>query len=192
MMGVEGWKEAALAVSWVMEQLPGIAAQGGSHGQYTHRRPACTRRVGPCLHPAHFSTRPAARRRCRPHHGPTHRCQPAAHSRHPRPGQASSYHRVLSQARWSGLQRAALLLRLLLRPFCPTGRIRLVGDDTVDEHRGKRVYGKGRHRDAVRSSHSYTAFRYGHKGVVLAILVSFPQHQRRNIQPATRSTLVEL
>src|SRR5579875_2418671 len=90
------------------------------------------------------------------------------------PGQASSYHRVLSQARWSGLRLAALLLRLLLRHFWPTGRIRLVGDDTVDEHRGKHVYGKGRHRDAVRSSHSYTAFRYGHKWVVLAVLVSFP------------------
>jgi hypothetical protein len=90
------------------------------------------------------------------------------------PGQASSYHRVLSQARWSGLQLAALLLRFLLRTFWPTGRIRLVGDDTVDEHRGKKVYGKARHRDAVRSSHSYTAFRYGHKWVVLAMLVTFP------------------
>jgi hypothetical protein len=94
------------------------------------------------------------------------------------PGQASSYHRVLSQARWSGLQLAALLLRWLLRHFCPTGRIRLLGDDTVDEHRGKHVYGKGRHRDAVRSSHSYTAFRYGHKWVVLAVLVSFPFAKR--------------
>ena len=94
------------------------------------------------------------------------------------PGQASSYHRVLSQAHWSGLQLAALLLRFLLRSFWPTGRIRLVGDDTVDEHRGKKVYGKGRHRDAVRSSRNYTAFRYGHKWVVLAVLVSFPFAQR--------------
>jgi hypothetical protein len=30
---------------------------------------------------------------------------------------------------------------------------------------------KGRHRDAVRSSQSYTAFRYGHKWIVLALLV---------------------
>lgn len=90
------------------------------------------------------------------------------------PGQASTYHRVLSQARWSGLQLAALLMRLLLRHFGGRGRLRLVGDDTVDEHRGKKVYGKARHRDAVRSSHSYTAFRYGHKWVVLALLVTFP------------------
>ncbi|MBN9120641.1 MAG: hypothetical protein J0I06_16060 [Planctomycetes bacterium] len=36
------------------------------------------------------------------------------------------------------------------------------------------MYGKARHRDPVRSTHSYTAFRYGHKWVALAILVKFP------------------
>ncbi len=34
--------------------------------------------------------------------------------------------------------------------------------------------GKGCHRDPVRSTHSYTAYRWGHKWVVLAILVKFP------------------
>src|SRR5438094_81760 len=48
-------------------------------------------------------------------------------------GAASSYHRVLSQAKWSGLCLAALLARFVLRRFWPTGRVRLVGDDTVDE-----------------------------------------------------------
>jgi DDE superfamily endonuclease/Archaeal putative transposase ISC1217 len=90
------------------------------------------------------------------------------------PGAPSSYHRVLSQAHWSGLRLAAILARFVLRRFGPPGRIRVVGDDTVDEHRGKKVYGKARHRDPVRSSHSYTAYRYGHKWVVLAVLVPFP------------------
>ena len=36
------------------------------------------------------------------------------------------------------------------------------------------VYGKARHRDPVRSTHAYTAWRYGHKWVVLAVLVRFP------------------
>jgi hypothetical protein len=89
-------------------------------------------------------------------------------------GHPSSYQRVLSQARWSGLGLACALTRFLLCHFWPAGRVRLVGDDTVDEHRGKQVYGKGRHRDPVRSSHSYTAYRYGHKWVVLAVLVHFP------------------
>jgi hypothetical protein len=69
---------------------------------------------------------------------------------------------------------AALLLRFLVRHFWPAGPVRLVGDDTVSEHRGKKVHGKARHRDPVRSSHSYTAYRYGHKWVVLAILIHFP------------------
>jgi DDE superfamily endonuclease/Archaeal putative transposase ISC1217 len=89
-------------------------------------------------------------------------------------GDPSSYYRVLSQAQWSGLCLAALLARFVIRHFWPAGRIRLVGDDTVDEHRGKKVYGKARHRDPVRSTKSYTAYRWGHKWVVLAILVWFP------------------
>src|SRR6185369_12147611 len=87
-------------------------------------------------------------------------------------------HRVLSQAKWSGLRLAALLVRLLLRRFEPEGPVTLLGDDTVCEHPGKKVHGKARHRDAVRSSHSYTAWRWGHKWVVLAVLVRFPFAQR--------------
>ena len=89
-------------------------------------------------------------------------------------GDSSSYHRVLSLAQWSALSLAAALTRFLIQHFWPQGRIRLVGDDTVTEHPGKKVYGKARHRDAVRSSHSYTAWRWGHKWVVLALLVRFP------------------
>jgi hypothetical protein len=90
------------------------------------------------------------------------------------PGDPSSYRRVLSQASWSGLQLSAALTRWVVTHFHPTGILPLVGDDTVDEHRGKHVYGKARHRDPVRSSHSYTAHRYGHKWVVMTILVRFP------------------
>jgi hypothetical protein len=93
-------------------------------------------------------------------------------------GDPSTYHRVLSLAQWSTLSLAALLTRFLLRHFWPTGRIPLVGDDTVTEHPGRKVYGKARHRDPVRSSHSYTAWRWGHKWVVLAVLVRFPFTRR--------------
>jgi hypothetical protein len=89
-------------------------------------------------------------------------------------GAPSSYHRVLSEAHWSGLRLAALLTRFLLRRYGPTGIVTLVGDDTVSAHPGRKVYGKARHRDAVRSSHRYTAWRWGHKWVVLAVLISFP------------------
>jgi hypothetical protein len=86
----------------------------------------------------------------------------------------SSYHRVLSLAQWSALSLAAILLRFIIQHFWPQGRTRLVGDDTVTAHPGRKVYGKARHRDPVRSSHSYTAWRWGHKWVVLSVLVQFP------------------
>ena len=76
-------------------------------------------------------------------------------------------------------------LAVHLRPHVPIDGVvadqahRPVGDDTVDGHKGPSVYGKGRHRDAVRSTHSYTAWRYGHKWVVLAVLVKFPFAARR-------------
>jgi hypothetical protein len=88
-------------------------------------------------------------------------------------GDSSSYHRVLSLAQWSALSLAAILTRFLIQHFWPQGRIRVVGDGTVTEHPGKKVYGKARHRDAARSSHSYTAWRWGHKWVVLAVLAQF-------------------
>jgi hypothetical protein len=56
----------------------------------------------------------------------------------------------------------------------PTGPIFLAGEDTVAEHPGPKVFGKGRHRDGVRSTHSYTAYRWSHKWVVISILVTLP------------------
>jgi DDE superfamily endonuclease len=89
-------------------------------------------------------------------------------------GDPSSYHRVLSFAKWQGLRLAARFARLVLRRFRPGRRVELVGDDTVCEHKGKKVWGKGRHRDPVRSTPTYTAWRWGHKWVVRAVLVRFP------------------
>src|SRR5208283_1962988 len=94
------------------------------------------------------------------------------------PGHPSSYHRVFSRRRWSLWPLAHGLADLILRHWVPEGSVTLAGDDTVDEHRGAHVYGKGRHRDPVRSTHSYTAYRWGHKWVVLAILVRFPFAKR--------------
>ena len=89
-------------------------------------------------------------------------------------GHRTSYQRVLSSARWSGLRLACRLCRLVLRLLPADRPVVLVGDDTVDGHKGKKVYGKARHRDPVRSTKSYTAWRYGHKWVVLAVLVRLP------------------
>jgi hypothetical protein len=90
------------------------------------------------------------------------------------PGHPSSYHRVFSERRWSNWNLARALISFILKHWVAEGVVCLAGDDTVAEHRGKKVYGKGCHRDAVRSSHSFTAYRYGHKWAVLAILVKLP------------------
>jgi hypothetical protein len=90
------------------------------------------------------------------------------------PGHPSSYHRVFSKRCWSSWPLARVLARFILHHWVPQGPVSLAGDDTVDEHPGRKVFGKARHRDPVRSTHTYTAFRWGHKWVVLALLVPFP------------------
>jgi DDE superfamily endonuclease len=94
--------------------------------------------------------------------------------RHLAPGHPTAYRRVLSRAPWSGLTLGCSLAGLLIRTFAPDGPVVLVGDDTVDGHPGRKVCGKARHRDPVRSTHSHTVWRYGHKWVVLAVLARLP------------------
>src|SRR5215207_6483466 len=94
--------------------------------------------------------------------------------RHLAPGHPADYRRVLSRAPWSGLALGCALARLLLDTFVPDGTVVLVGDDTVDGHPGRKVYGKARHRDPARSTHTHTVWRYGHRWVVLAVLVRLP------------------
>src|SRR6266540_1486826 len=60
----------------------------------------------------------------------------------------------------------------------PEGKVLLADDDTIAEHPGDQVFGKGCHRDPVHSTRSHTAFSWGHKGVVVSVLVRFP------LQPA--------
>jgi hypothetical protein len=90
------------------------------------------------------------------------------------PGHPTTYHRIFSRSRWSPWTLARCFTHAVLARFVPTGSIMLAADDTVTEHPGPHVYGKGCHRDPVRSTHSFTAYRWGHKWVVLALLVHFP------------------
>lgn len=94
------------------------------------------------------------------------------------PGHASSYHRVFSQRRWSLWPVSRALTTFILAQWVPSGTVVVVGDDTVEEHPGRQVFGKARHRDPVRSSHTFTTYRWGHKWIVLAVLVQFPFAQR--------------
>ena len=95
------------------------------------------------------------------------------------PGHPSSYHRVFCQRRWSCWRLAQGLVHWVFDHLVPEGRVLLAGDDTVDGHKGAQVFGKGCHRDPVRSTHTLTVFRWGHKWVVLAVLVRFPFSRRQ-------------
>src|SRR4051794_20381647 len=95
------------------------------------------------------------------------------------PGHSSSYHRLLSHRRWPSRRLARRYIAAVLARFAPRGPVALACDDTVTEHPGAKVYGKGCHRDPVRSTHGFTAYRWGHKWIVLALLVGFPSCRRR-------------
>jgi hypothetical protein len=89
-------------------------------------------------------------------------------------GHTSSYHRVFSRARWSGLTLSRILATSILKWLPADQPIVVPLDDTTDgPHGGTRVYGKNCWRDAVRSSWTHFATKWGHKWVVLSVAVSF-------------------
>jgi hypothetical protein len=90
------------------------------------------------------------------------------------PGQVSSYHRVCSQRHWSPWVVARTLITVLLDHVVPPGPVLRAGAETVTEPPGPQVFGKGRHREGVRSSHRDTAYRWGHTWVGMSVLVKFP------------------
>ncbi len=93
-------------------------------------------------------------------------------------GHYSSYHRVFSRANWSLWHPGRILAAPVVALVPPGQPVPLALDDTSPQHKGPHVYGKGRHRDACRSSHSHTVWVWGHKWVVLAVLVQFPFARR--------------
>jgi hypothetical protein len=95
------------------------------------------------------------------------------------PGHYSTYHRVFSRAAWSPWPLGKVLASGILRLIPQEEPVLVPMDDTTAQHRGKKVYGKGCHHDAVRSSHSHTVWRWGHRWVVLAISVKLPFTWRR-------------
>jgi hypothetical protein len=96
-------------------------------------------------------------------------------------GHPSSFHRLFSHARWSPWPLGQILATAVLGLLPADAPIRLAVDDTVFGHRGKAVYGKGCHRHAVRSPHdpNQVVKKWGHKWVVLAVLVPLPFTTRR-------------
>jgi DDE superfamily endonuclease len=93
-------------------------------------------------------------------------------------GHPSSYHRVFCRRVWSPWRLGRALAHLVVDQFVRDGSIHLVGDDTVLEHPGRHIYGRGCHRDAIHSTRGNLNFLWGHRWVVLAIAVQFPFAKR--------------
>ena len=99
------------------------------------------------------------------------------------PGRRASRQRLLPTAQWPGPQPARLLTRFLLQRLSPQGAVRLAGGGAADGRKGKKAHGEARRRGPVRPARSYTAGRYGHKRVALAVLASFPFAARPRALP---------
>jgi hypothetical protein len=83
----------------------------------------------------------------------------------------SSYHRFFSRARWTTDEVGLTLAALIIERLSPKGVIRLVVDDTLGRHTGKRISGASMHRDPLLSTGRMPFFHWGHVWVVLAIEV---------------------
>ena len=66
----------------------------------------------------------------------------------------------------------------LVLALVPAGVVRLIVDDTTCRRWGPKVFEKGCHRDAVRSTKNYTVLCFGHKWVTLSVLVTLPFTKR--------------
>ena len=89
-------------------------------------------------------------------------------------GHFSDYHRVFCRARWSLWPLGKVLAAMVLELVVADEPVACTVDDHSTQHRGKRVYGKGRHRDGCRSTRTHNVWIWGHCWVVLAINVKFP------------------
>ena len=90
----------------------------------------------------------------------------------------AKYHQVLSRAVWSGLEVAAILLRLLLKTFDSGGVLVFGIDETIERRRGENIAAKGIYRDPVRSSKSHFVKASGLRWVSMMWLTEIPWAQR--------------
>ena len=89
-------------------------------------------------------------------------------------GHFSSYHRVFSRASFSMYRLGQALAHLVMELVPADQEIVVVVDETTAGHRGPKVYGIACYRDDVYSTRSHTTYKWGHKWVVLGIVVKFP------------------
>jgi hypothetical protein len=95
------------------------------------------------------------------------------------PGASKShdaYQYFFSGAAWLMDDAWKILSQLILASglIAPDAVIELAGDDTLVHHSGRRIFGVGIFRDAVRSTRKNVAYAAGHNWVILCVIVKVP------------------
>lgn len=94
-----------------------------------------------------------------------------------------AYQNFFSKSKWSMDVLWKVLFLLLVNTFYPAlapsspnsvPTIWIAGDDTLVKHYGRKIWGAGLYRDAVRSSKKYPAYAWGLNWVVLAMVAKVP------------------
>ena len=85
-----------------------------------------------------------------------------------------AYQGFFSKAQWDMETLWQLLVGILCTLLPKEKPILLVGDDSLIKHWGRKIWGAGLYRDAVRSSKKYPAYAWGLNWVVLTIVVELP------------------
>jgi hypothetical protein len=88
------------------------------------------------------------------------------------------YHRVLSWAKWSGMEATRILLDSLVETFVPEGPLVVGVHETLERRQGRRIAAKGIYRDPVRSSHGHFVKTSALRWVCLTLLAEVPWASR--------------
>lgn len=101
-----------------------------------------------------------------------------------------AYQNFFSKSEWSMDELWKLLFLFLVKVF-PDGcnqpheysenTIWIAGDDTLSKHYGRKIWGAGVYRDAVRSTKKHVAYAWGLNWVVLTMIVKLPLGRDRFI-----------
>lgn len=86
----------------------------------------------------------------------------------------SGFHRFFSRGVWDPQEVGFVVLRLALRLVPVDAPVAMTLDDTLARHTGKHIASAGMHRDPLLSTGAKPFFHFGHKWVVLAVVVTMP------------------
>lgn len=98
----------------------------------------------------------------------------------------SGFHRFFSRGVWDPQEVGFVVLRLALRMVPGDVPVSMTLDDTLARHTGKHIASASMHRDPLLSTGQRPYFHFGHKWVVLAVVVTMPWGKRLSLPVLAR------